>query len=135
MKSKSDSIKYEHFSIFPIRFSDNSIFSKKILITSKICWRCCDSSSRFTKCKSMSQWMFSILIFLNLAWSALQIQQKIENDIVIYSDGFTVIWRRIVFWKWVCDPVFMSVSFLGPKLWQGLKKTRRSSLASGNRTG
>ena len=45
----------------------------------------------------MSQWMFSILIFLNLAWSALQIQQKTENDIVIYSDGFTVIWRRIVF--------------------------------------
>ena len=41
--------------------------------------------------------MFCILIFLNVAFRALQIQQKIEYDIVIYSDGFTVKWRRIFF--------------------------------------
>ena len=41
--------------------------------------------------------MFFILIFLNLAFRALQIQQKTEYDIVIYSDGFAVKWRRILF--------------------------------------
>ena len=41
--------------------------------------------------------MFCILIFLNLAFRALQIQQKIVYDIVIYSDGFGVKWRRILF--------------------------------------
>ena len=126
--------KYKHFSKFPIRFSDNSIFSNKILITSKICWRCCDSSSRFTKCKSMSQWMFSILIFLNLAWSVLQIQQKIENYIVIYSDRFTVIWRRIVFLVVSMWSNFHVNILSGSEIMARFEKTRRSSLASGNRT-
>ena len=43
------------------------------------------------KRKSISQSLFCILIFLNLVFRALEIQQKTEYDIVIYSDGFTVI--------------------------------------------